>query len=253
MLKKCIKDHLLVCPIEEITVKDSFSYEEEPIDILDCQVRKLRSKDISSVKVLWKNHKVDEATWESKNDMCVRYPTPFESADDDMEGQIPSEISLLSKLQFFLSGNSELGLAAYDFKMLLQNLTQLRELHLSGVNISSTIPLNFSSHLTTIGLKGTGLYGIIRESIFNLPNLETLDLSCNDQLNVYFSKTKWNSSASLKELDLVGVTFSGNYLPESLGYLTSLQRLVLSSCNLLGTISKFSLESHPSGVYGPSR
>ncbi|PHT48254.1 hypothetical protein CQW23_12462 [Capsicum baccatum] len=104
--------------------------------------------------------------------------------------------------------------------MLLQNLTQLRELHLSGVNISSTIPLNSSSHLTTIGLRRTGLYRIIRESIFNLPNLETLDLSCNDQLNGYFPATKWNSSASLKEFDLIGVNFSvsegcgSNLIPE---------------------------------------
>ncbi|KAM3306483.1 hypothetical protein P3S67_013353 [Capsicum chacoense] len=135
--------------------------------------------------------------------------THLNLSNSNFSGQMPSEISRLSKLQFFfLSENSELGRAAYDFKMLLQNLTQLRDLHHSGVNISSTIPLNFSSNFTTIGLRGTGLYRIIRESIFNLPNLETLDLSCNDQLNGYFPKAKWNSSISLKELDLVGVNFS---------------------------------------------
>ncbi|KAF3635183.1 hypothetical protein FXO38_24747 [Capsicum annuum] len=114
--------------------------------------------------------------------------THLNLSNSNLLGQIPSEMALLSKLQFFLSENSELGLAAYDFKMLLQNLTQLRELHLSGVNISSTIPLNFSSHLTTTGLRGTGLdwysvhviyWGQFRNSLWNLIRLECMDLQDN--------------------------------------------------------------------------
>ncbi|KAG5574068.1 hypothetical protein H5410_063834 [Solanum commersonii] len=155
-------------------------------------------------------------------------------------GQIPSEISHLSKLQSLrlstIYDGKKLRLTTHDFKWLLQNLTQLRELDLSGINISSTIPLNFSSHLTTLRLIYTGLYGIIPESIFHLPNLETLDLSDNDHLNGYFPKTKWNSSASLIELDLFAVNVSDN-LPESLGYhLTSLRSLALAYCNLRGPI-----------------
>ena len=38
------------------------TYVKEPIAILDRQVRKLRSKKISSVKVLWSHHGEDEAT-----------------------------------------------------------------------------------------------------------------------------------------------------------------------------------------------
>ncbi|KAH0707500.1 hypothetical protein KY290_009589 [Solanum tuberosum] len=157
-------------------------------------------------------------------------------------GQIPSEISHLSKLHslrlstVFSIYSKKLRLTTHDFKSLLQNLTQLRELDLIGINISSTIPLNFSSHLTTLRLTYTGLYGIIPESLFHLPNLETLDLSRNYELSGYFPKTKWNSSASLVGLDLSGVNFSDN-LPESLGYhLTSLRSLFLRSCNLRGPI-----------------
>ncbi|KAF3684086.1 CCHC-type integrase [Capsicum annuum] len=69
LLKKCIGDHSLVFPIEDIKVTDSLTYEEEPIAILDHQVRKLRSKEITSVKVLWKNQKAEEATWELEDYM----------------------------------------------------------------------------------------------------------------------------------------------------------------------------------------
>ncbi|WMV46816.1 hypothetical protein MTR67_040201 [Solanum verrucosum] len=44
-------------------------YKEEPIAILDRDVRKLRTKEIKSVKVQWKHRPVEEATWEIERDM----------------------------------------------------------------------------------------------------------------------------------------------------------------------------------------
>ncbi|MCD9645412.1 hypothetical protein HAX54_034294 [Datura stramonium] len=161
--------------------------------------------------------------------------THLDLKQSHFSGQIPFEISHLSKLQSLRVYGGNLRLAAHDFKLLLQNLTQLRDLDLSSVNISSTIPPKFSSHLTTLRLVNTGLYGIIPESIFHLPNLETLELYQNDQLSGSFPKTKWNSSASLMKLDLNYVNFSYN-LPDSFGYLTSMRHLSLQHCNLLGPI-----------------
>ena len=53
------------------------TYVEEPIAILDRQVRKLRSKEISSVKVLWSHHGEEEATWKLEDDMRKLYPQLF--------------------------------------------------------------------------------------------------------------------------------------------------------------------------------
>ena len=104
--------------------------------------------------------------------------THLDLYNSNFSGQIPSEISHLSKLHSLrLYATGSLRLVAHDFKLLLQNLTQLRELDLTFINISSTIPLNFSSHFTNLRLGFTGLYGIIPESIFHLPNLETLRLN----------------------------------------------------------------------------
>ncbi|WMV24364.1 hypothetical protein MTR67_017749 [Solanum verrucosum] len=60
-------------------IRDNLSYEEVPVQILDPQVGRLRTKDVASVKVLWRNQFVEEATWEVEEDMKKRYPHLFES------------------------------------------------------------------------------------------------------------------------------------------------------------------------------
>ncbi|WMV19408.1 hypothetical protein MTR67_012793 [Solanum verrucosum] len=56
-------DPSLIIPTENIGIKDSLSYGVIPVQILDRQVRKLRTKVVASVKVLWSNQFVEEATW----------------------------------------------------------------------------------------------------------------------------------------------------------------------------------------------
>ncbi|KAF3652341.1 putative pentatricopeptide repeat-containing protein-like isoform X1 [Capsicum annuum] len=153
-------------------------------------------------------------------------------------GPIPSEITHLSKLyNLHFKNNDGLRFEPLNFELLLKNLTQLRELNLFGVNFSSTIPLNFSSYLTTLDLSNTELYGILPERVFQLPNLESLYLSYNPQLTVRFPSTKWNSSASLMELGLSGVNATGR-IPESFSHLTSLRYLDVSFSNLSGPIPR---------------
>ncbi|KAL3347203.1 hypothetical protein AABB24_021069 [Solanum stoloniferum] len=153
-------------------------------------------------------------------------------------GLIPTEISHLSKLQVLrFNGLYELSLGPHNFELLLKNMTQLRKLNLNFVNISSTIPLNFSSYLTTLGLSYTNLRGELPERVFHLSDLESLDLGSNPQLTVRFPTTKWNSSASLMQLYLYGVNFTGR-IPESFSHLTSLHKLDMSHSNLSGPIPK---------------
>ncbi|WMV51614.1 hypothetical protein MTR67_044999 [Solanum verrucosum] len=94
MLKKCMGDLSLIISTEDIGIKESLSYEEIHVQILDRQVCKLRIKEVASVKVLWRNQFVEETTWEGEEDMKKRYPHLFES------GEIPDQgtNSLLSTL-----------------------------------------------------------------------------------------------------------------------------------------------------------
>ena len=46
-----------------MAIEENLTYEEVPIEILDRQVKRLRNKEIASVKVLWQNQKVESATY----------------------------------------------------------------------------------------------------------------------------------------------------------------------------------------------
>ncbi|XP_070042674.1 uncharacterized protein [Nicotiana tomentosiformis] len=70
---------LKVSPMKEaIEVNGELTYEEILIAILDKQVWKLRNKEIASVKVLWQNQQVEEATWEAEEEMKKKYNHLFE-------------------------------------------------------------------------------------------------------------------------------------------------------------------------------
>ena len=77
MLKKCIGDVESILPIGGLGAKDYLSYEDVPVQILDKQVKKLRNKKVVSVKVLWKNHLVEGATWYAEAGVKSHYPHIF--------------------------------------------------------------------------------------------------------------------------------------------------------------------------------
>jgi hypothetical protein len=66
MLQKYLYDPSHVISHEDIQLHENLSYTEHPIAIVDKEVRRLRSKDIVSVKVLWKGPSGEEATRESE-------------------------------------------------------------------------------------------------------------------------------------------------------------------------------------------
>ncbi|XP_070014154.1 uncharacterized protein [Nicotiana sylvestris] len=66
---------------------EELSYEQVPVAILDRQVRKLRTKDIASVKVLWRNKNMEEMTLEAQEEMKSKYPYLFqEEYNEDARG-----------------------------------------------------------------------------------------------------------------------------------------------------------------------
>ncbi|WMV07507.1 hypothetical protein MTR67_000892 [Solanum verrucosum] len=75
--KRYHSDEDYIIKWDSIVLDKDLQYEEEPISILDYDVRKLRTKVIKSVKVQWKYRPVEEPTWENERDMRDKYPRLF--------------------------------------------------------------------------------------------------------------------------------------------------------------------------------
>ncbi|TXG48131.1 hypothetical protein EZV62_027425 [Acer yangbiense] len=68
----------LALPPSLARIRSDLTYDEVPIQILDCKVQELRTKKISLVKVLWRNYAIEEATWDCENEIRAKYPHLFD-------------------------------------------------------------------------------------------------------------------------------------------------------------------------------
>ncbi|KAL0420772.1 UNVERIFIED_CONTAM: Transposon Tf2-11 polyprotein, partial [Sesamum latifolium] len=77
MLRRYQSDPSHVIREPEIEISEKLTYVEEPTEILDRSIRKLRNKEIPMVKVRWTHHSPREATWEVEAHMREKYPYLF--------------------------------------------------------------------------------------------------------------------------------------------------------------------------------
>ncbi|KAK8558875.1 hypothetical protein V6N12_042167 [Hibiscus sabdariffa] len=70
---------------EEVELNSDLFYEEEPVQILDWEFKRLRNKSVPLVKVLSRNRGVEEATWEPEATMREQYPHLFDSDQGKLE------------------------------------------------------------------------------------------------------------------------------------------------------------------------
>ncbi|KAL5766185.1 hypothetical protein ACOSP7_016802 [Xanthoceras sorbifolium] len=78
MLRRYRSDPSHRVQTETIEIQPDLTYEEEPVDILDREIKELWNKKIPLVKILWRNHNVEDAIWESEEVMRQQYPQLFE-------------------------------------------------------------------------------------------------------------------------------------------------------------------------------
>ncbi|GMN29330.1 hypothetical protein TIFTF001_041298 [Ficus carica] len=150
-------------------------------------------------------------------------------------GQLPLEFSYLSSLVTLDLSYTDLRLETSSLKRIVANLTSLKELRLSDVNMSFASPnsfMNLSTSLTSLDLSESGLTGEFPENIFHLPRLQKLDLSYNRNLSGSFPQYNWSSQ--LRNLNLSGTGFLID-LPYLTQTLKSLNTLFLGSCNFRGS------------------
>ena len=78
MLRKYLADPSHVLVEQPVELEENLSYPERPVQILDRKEQVLRKKTIPLVKVLWRNHAIEEATWEPEEQMRAQHPHLFD-------------------------------------------------------------------------------------------------------------------------------------------------------------------------------
>ncbi|XLT26713.1 hypothetical protein HN873_058005 [Arachis hypogaea] len=146
-------------------------------------------------------------------------------------GEIPSQISHLSKLQSLDLSSFYHGLMWEETTLmrLLQNTTYLREIVLDETDMSSIVPTtnplsfiaNLSSTLVTLSLFYTRIRGSLTNDILCLPNLQHLILSKNE-LSLHLSELSCTTSLSVLDLSNCGIQGPISSSFSNLTYLTSL-------------------------------
>ncbi|GKB75624.1 hypothetical protein Tco_0942519 [Tanacetum coccineum] len=82
-LKKCLADASLHVPLDEIKVDKTLRCVEEPLEIMDREVKRLKHSRISFVKVRRNSKRGPEFSWEREDYMKSKYPQLFvERADE---------------------------------------------------------------------------------------------------------------------------------------------------------------------------
>nr|GFA80594.1 putative reverse transcriptase domain-containing protein [Tanacetum cinerariifolium] len=73
-LKKCYADEPLVMPLEGIYVDDRLWFVEEPVEIMEREIKRLKRSQIPLVKVRWNSRRGPEFTWEREDSFRKKYP-----------------------------------------------------------------------------------------------------------------------------------------------------------------------------------
>ncbi|GJX98284.1 reverse transcriptase domain-containing protein [Tanacetum coccineum] len=82
-LKKCLADASLHVPFEEIKIDKILLFVEEPTEIMDHEVKRLKRSRIPIIKVRWNSKCGPEITWEREDFMKAKYPNLFADRVDE--------------------------------------------------------------------------------------------------------------------------------------------------------------------------
>nr|GEY28539.1 retrotransposon protein, putative, Ty3-gypsy subclass [Tanacetum cinerariifolium] len=76
-LKKCLAETDVQVHLDEIEIDENLHFVEEPIEIVERDVKRLKRRRIPLVKVRWNSRKGDEYTWEREDQFRKKYPHLF--------------------------------------------------------------------------------------------------------------------------------------------------------------------------------
>nr|GEU35612.1 putative reverse transcriptase domain-containing protein [Tanacetum cinerariifolium] len=75
--KKCLSEEPLAISLDEVHIDDKLCFVEEPVKVIDCEVKRLKQSRIPIIKVRWNSRRASEFTWEREDQFQKKYPQLF--------------------------------------------------------------------------------------------------------------------------------------------------------------------------------
>ncbi|GKF29583.1 hypothetical protein Tco_0095925, partial [Tanacetum coccineum] len=76
-MKRCYADEPLAVPLDGLHFDDKLQFVEEPVEIMDHKVKRLKRSRIPLTKVRWNSKRGPEFTWEREDQFQKKYPHLF--------------------------------------------------------------------------------------------------------------------------------------------------------------------------------
>ncbi|GKD17029.1 hypothetical protein Tco_1206187 [Tanacetum coccineum] len=95
IIAKCLSYESLFIPLDEIQVDDKLHFIEEPVEIMDKEIKQLNRIRIRIIKVRWNSRRGPEFTWEHKDQFRDKYPQLF------FEASSPDDANLILRRNSF--------------------------------------------------------------------------------------------------------------------------------------------------------
>ncbi|GJR80100.1 kinase-like domain-containing protein [Tanacetum coccineum] len=229
-LKKCLSDESLIISMKELRLDDKLNFVEEPIEIIDREVKQLKRSRIPIVKA----HIPEYVTGHCGISCGKRRKqvTALRLESQGLEGSLSPHVGNLSFLRTLsLWNNSFQGTISHE----LGHLARVRYLYLYDNKFNGVSPTNLSScsNLEDLWLAQNKLVGRIPNEMSLLSKLNILIIEYNTLTGGIppflgnITSMVWFSAA--------GNPFGGS-IPDTLGHWKSLTVFYSGECNLYGNI-----------------
>nr|GEV56758.1 putative reverse transcriptase domain-containing protein [Tanacetum cinerariifolium] len=76
-LKKCLPDEPLAILLDEVHIDDKLCFVEDPVEIMDHEVKRLKQSCIPIIKVRWNSRRGPKFTWKREDQFWKKYPQLF--------------------------------------------------------------------------------------------------------------------------------------------------------------------------------
>ncbi|GJU18202.1 putative ribonuclease H-like domain-containing protein [Tanacetum coccineum] len=197
-LKKCYSDDPLVVPLEGLQVDDKLHFVEEPVEIMDREVKQLRRSRVPIVKVRWNSRRGPEFTWEREDQFRKKYPHLFTKTAPSSIKDISIK-DLKNQLEEALKEKDDLKLKQENFEESLNNLTKLIN---SQISAKDKTGLGYDSQINESELNNIHKNeSEVIHSMFNSRESDVDDNLVNDRFKIG------------EGFHAVTPPYTGNYMP----------------------------------------